>query len=618
MEEQSSDYKSWSSGELVGRVTYLEKQLKDLTLRLLNPTLDDEPFVEIDTWVRYGIPPVSTPSISIIPPSRPRNSRANRVFDSSKYSTRLIALKLAYLGRRYNGFEYHANNKTPRPTIEEELWKALNKARLVFPIPDSTLREGEVNWKGCDYSKCGRTDRGVSAFGQVVGIRVRSNRKILLTGTDGIPAEEHSRNRERSNCVATDTEITAQPLEKHSSNLNTPSSLEDPSVEDSPSFDPIGDEIPYPRILNRLLPPDIRILAWCPTPPADFSARFSCKERQYRYFFTQPAFNPTHGRLGLSCLNSNRESTCGRNSPQRKDGWLDIDAMRKAAKNFEGLHDFRSFCKIDPSKQMDNFERRIFRSEILEVDPFSMPAAYTNDPTFSEVEALPPSPDLYSQSLAPKLYAFSLDGSAFLWHQVRHMVAILFLIGQGLESPDLITELLDIGKTPQKPMYEMAQDAPLVLWDCVFPSKDSAGLDALQWVYIGDDAKEHHATNAPLSMKGDGKFGIAGVVDDLWKLWRCHKMDEVLAGTLLNIVVRQGRDDVDGKGLGYAPSRDNKPQSQRMYYGGDTARYKGKYIPVLELPRMDGVEAINMRYALRRGFDQSKESSDKGFPTSAS
>jgi tRNA pseudouridine38/39 synthase len=29
----------------------------------------------------------------------------------------------------------------------------------------------------------------------------------------------------------------------------------------------------------------------------------------------------------------------------------------------------------------------------------------------------------------------TIKGSAFLWHQVRCMVAVLFLIGQGLESP---------------------------------------------------------------------------------------------------------------------------------------------------------------------------------------
>ena len=31
----------------------------------------------------------------------------------------------------------------------------------------------------------------------------------------------------------------------------------------------------------------------------------------------------------------------------------------------------------------------------------------------------------------------TIKGTAFLWHQVRCMVAVLFLIGQGLESPSV-------------------------------------------------------------------------------------------------------------------------------------------------------------------------------------
>lgn len=36
-----------------------------------------------------------------------------------------------------------------------------------------------------------------------------------------------------------------------------------------------------------------------------------------------------------------------------------------------------------------------------------------------------------------ELWAVKIKGSAFLWHQIRCMVAVLFLIGQGLESPNV-------------------------------------------------------------------------------------------------------------------------------------------------------------------------------------
>jgi tRNA pseudouridine38/39 synthase len=74
--------------------------------------------------------------------------------------------------------------------VEEELWHALMKAKLIFPTISEVGQDGQVqvsiqgeskgnvNWEGCQYSKCGRTDRGVSAFGQVIGIRVRSNRPM--------------------------------------------------------------------------------------------------------------------------------------------------------------------------------------------------------------------------------------------------------------------------------------------------------------------------------------------------------------------------------------------------------------------------------------------------------
>ena len=43
-------------------------------------------------------------------------------------------------------------------------------------------------------------------------------------------------------------------------------------------------ELPYVIMLNRNLPDNIRVLGWTDV-PSDFSARFSCKDRTYKYFF---------------------------------------------------------------------------------------------------------------------------------------------------------------------------------------------------------------------------------------------------------------------------------------------------------------------------------------------
>lgn len=550
------------------------------------------------------------------PARKPKNARVNREFDPSKYSTRFIALKFAYLGQRYNGLEFHPNNETPLPTVEEELWKALNKARLVFPTPNPLLWPNDPNWEGCEYSKCGRTDKGVSAFGQVIGIRVRSNRPVNWAQKPASVENEAAENEEPSQ--PKDLEAAASPIipvtDLRADAALTPSGNAPGSDEASP-FDPIRDEIPYCQVLNRLLSPDIRMLAWCPSPPLNFSARFSCKERRYKYFFTQPAFTPTIGSTGL--LNASKKQ--GLSTRRRREGWLDIDAMRKAAHKFIGLHDFRNFCKVDPSKQIDNFERRIFHADIEKIDSQQGPVGYIGTRGFQQYENSKEAPssyradkdDLKDQSSTPTIYTFTLHGSAFLWHQVRHMVAILFLVGQGLEPPSIVDDLLDISKTPARPQYEMADDAPLVLWDCIFPREgaDDSRVDALEWVYVGDDGMREGG-----NAKGAGKFGYGGVVDDLWRVWRGRKIDEVLAGSLLDVVVGHGRDVSGSEAVGTVVGNDNKSAgSQKVFQGGDGPRSVGTYVPVMRKPRMESVEVVNARYAKRKGFEQREEAKGMGF-----
>ncbi len=83
-------------------------------------------------------------------------------------------------------------------------------------------------------------------------------------------------------------------------------------ASDKPRKD-CDEEIDYVRSLNKVLPEDIRIVAWSPV-AADFDARFNALARTYKYYFL-------------------------------RDG-LDVDKMRQAAKLLEGEHDFRNFCKV--------------------------------------------------------------------------------------------------------------------------------------------------------------------------------------------------------------------------------------------------------------------------------
>lgn len=624
--QPTPDYTTYSTDDLISRITSLEAQLRQQTTQYTQ---------EQDTQ--------DTPE------------RIFRPFDPDAYSSRHIALKFAYIGTNYNGYEHANGTVTAKPTIEEVLWKALRKTRLISPqvkpkeqgvvgvderydvVWGSEQRANyytnakkmhleserskvrlDLNWDGCQYSKCGRTDKGVSAFGQVIGIRVRSNRPVQVNP----PTTGEKTSTQDTNTNDTGSSLSSSLPEDPDMDSDMP--LIDPDSLTSSSrfskpFDPINDELCYPQLLNWVLPPDIRVLAWCPDPPPTFDARFSCRERRYKYFFTNPAFCPVPGPDGL------RHPLTGEPGIVR-EGWLDIDRMREAAKKLEGLHDFRNFCKIDPAKQMSSCVRRIFHAD---VDEFPSPGSQ-----FTQVPDLNPDGQTVgagtglvnsgtdaaaavgghpgsTDHIGPKVYTFTVHGTAFLWHQVRCMVAVLFLVGQGLEDPKLVDQLLDIEKNPGRPAYEMAEDAPLVLWDCVFPDRDDEE-DALHWVYNGDESTLKTGTT-----KGGGKFGVGGTVEETWRLWRGAKTREILTGALLDLTLSQGDGsslrrvgDRGGGGGGGRGSEEwkkggrkgGKFRTARTFDGGDNGRIKGKYIPVMKQRMIDSLESLNHKFRTKKGW----------------
>ena len=86
----------------------------------------------------------------------------------------MVALKVAYLGKNYHGMQ-ECNDI---PTIELMLWKALMKTHLISPqAKDGSKiisKDDKLSWDGCDFAKCGRTDKGVSAFGQVISLKLKT------------------------------------------------------------------------------------------------------------------------------------------------------------------------------------------------------------------------------------------------------------------------------------------------------------------------------------------------------------------------------------------------------------------------------------------------------------
>lgn len=177
--------------------------------------------------------------------------------------------------------------------------------------------------------------------------------------------------------------------------------------------DSIKNEIDYCLSLNRVLPKEIRCTAWQPLHNKDFSARFDCRERTYRYFF--PRSN------------------------------LNIAAMQTACDYLVGKHDFRNLCKMDVGNGVVSFDR-----ELKVVKIVSAKQDNTND---------------NSEMNAYNMMYLELTGKAFLWHQVRAIMAILLLIGQENEQPSVIQELFDVERNPCQPQYSLASDVPLNLFN---------------------------------------------------------------------------------------------------------------------------------------------------------
>ena len=168
-------------------------------------------------------------------------------------------------------------------------------------------------------------------------------------------------------------------------------------------------EIPYAQVLNKLLPSEIRIIAWAPV-DQEFDARFSCLNRTYKYFF--PVAN------------------------------VDVDLMNHAAQKFVGKHDFRNFCKMDVANGVVAFERELISCTVQK--------------------------NSLQSCNGYEICELIICGSAFLWHQVRCMAAVLLMIGQKLEKSEVIDWMLNIKQCPRRPQYNMASEVSLVLYDSCY------------------------------------------------------------------------------------------------------------------------------------------------------
>lgn len=93
------------------------------------------------------------------------------------------------------------------------------------------------------------------------------------------------------------------------------------------------------------------------------------------------------------------------------------------------------------------------------------------------------------------MYYLEIQANAFLWHQIRCIMAVLLLVGQKREQPSIISELLDVCSNPCKPQYTPAIGLPLNLFQCDFRASNSLSGTSYD-AETDKNASEYNKSNA--------------------------------------------------------------------------------------------------------------------------
>lgn len=142
--------------------------------------------------------------------------------------------------------------------------------------------------------------------------------------------------------------------------------------------------------LRRYLPADIGAVSLEQVEPR-FHARFSCTGKTYTY----------------RIWNSDEPNVFERNYLYHLHETLDVPAMRRAAEDLCGTHDYKAFCSLKRTK----------KSTVRRVDSITI------------------------QELGPELL-FTFEGNGFLYHMVRILVGTLLEVGRGNLQPEEMGDIL--------------------------------------------------------------------------------------------------------------------------------------------------------------------------------
>ncbi len=166
----------------------------------------------------------------------------------------------------------------------------------------------------------------------------------------------------------------------------------------------------WPVVLNSILPDEVVIVS-AKYVQDDFHARYSVKQKQYRY----------------KVMLGERRSPFTRDFSLYYPYQLDLEAIQIAAHYFIGEHDFTSFCSTKTDKED---KVRTIHNIKVEQDDLEL--------------------------------TFSFTGNGFLYNMVRIIVGTLLEVGSGRKKPEEIPVILN--KRDRKAAGKTAAAHGLYLW----------------------------------------------------------------------------------------------------------------------------------------------------------
>uniref|UniRef100_A0A0E0L0I5 tRNA pseudouridine synthase n=1 Tax=Oryza punctata TaxID=4537 RepID=A0A0E0L0I5_ORYPU len=160
--------------------------------------------------------------------------------------------------------------------------------------------------------------------------------------------------------------------------------------------------------INGLLPHEIRVREISAARP-EFHARTSTKSKIYHYkIYNGPVMDPFHNHYAYHSAYK-----------------LNSQAMREAAKHFVGTHDFTSFANAVHNDRVRSPIKKIVRFDVIEMGA---------------------------------MLQLEVEGTGFLYRQVRNMVALLLQVGKEALPPDIVAKI--IAARDRKELAKVALSAP--------------------------------------------------------------------------------------------------------------------------------------------------------------